>query len=149
MRREIKFRGKAIMSINELDELEIEHDNGWVFGNLIQDGTSAYIIGGIAEATDEFINHDWWVKVNPKTVGQFTGLLDKNGSGIYEGDVVHLSSDDGINYSGLIIFKDGGFCAIDGPEDDYALRRYGLMRSELNIEIIGNIFQNGELLRDC
>lgn len=79
---------------------------------------------------------------------QYTGLKDKNGKEVFEKDIVHLSSEDGMNYNALIIFADGAFCAIDGTEDDYGVRRYGLMRYELQMEVIGNIYENPDLLED-
>ena len=75
MEREIKFRGKRI-------------DNGeWVYGYFSQNRIGQAIISnyGIED----------WV-INPGTVGQYTGLKDKNGKEIYEGDrCVHDSGFDG------------------------------------------------------
>ncbi len=94
--------------------------------------------------------------VIPETVGQYTGLTDKNGKKIFEGDIVHLYGDEhslsrykGIDYNALVIFKDGGFCAIDGTEDDYALRRYNFVSQNLYCEVIGNIHDNPELLKEA
>jgi len=70
---------------------------------------------------------------------QFTGLLDKNGKEIYEGDIL---SADGM-FNDFIVFEDGGF-NLDGGESAenllYQLEYYG------NIEIIGNIYENSSLL---
>ena len=80
MDREIKFRGI--------------YKGDYVYGNLIQgtgfDGEKLCQI----ENTDPSEFRKW--DVDPKTVGQFTGIQDKNGNDVYEGDVViwpHLDSE--------------------------------------------------------
>ena len=50
-----------------------------------------------------------------------------------------------VNYIALVVFAYGGFCAIDGTPDDYAVCRFDFT-STLNCEIIGNIRDNPELL---
>ena len=90
--------------------------------------------------------------VIPETVGQYTGLTDKNGKNIFEGDIVHLYGDEesryykGIDYNALVIFKDGGFCAIDGTPEDYCIRRYNFVSATLNCEVISNVYDNPKLL---
>lgn len=70
MKREIKFRGK-------------DPKGGWVEGYYLQDLTQGKMRSYI-------FNCPCYWEVIPETVGQFTGLLDKNGKEIYEGDVIEI-----------------------------------------------------------
>lgn len=69
---------------------------------------------------------------------QFTGLLDKNGKEIYEGDI---SWDSEYEEYGKIYFDDGCFCY----EHDNVIEQLGEWHD--SIEVIGNIYQNPDLLK--
>ena len=77
--REIKFRGKRI-------------DNGeWVYGYYIEDGLNNHYIVEIKDNKDKDYYYGKtyrYVEVIPETIGQFTGVYDKNNTPIYEGDLI-------------------------------------------------------------
>ena len=73
-------------------------------------------------------------------VMQYTGLKDKNGIEIYEGDIV---KDDFDRF--VIIFENGGFVASKGDEFDRS--KYRTVKINELCEVIGNIYENPELLK--
>jgi uncharacterized phage protein (TIGR01671 family) len=99
--RQIKFRGKRV-------------DNGeWVYGDLWRSygktETTYVIRDGHGNMSD--------YEVNPATVGQFTGLMDKNGKEIWEGDVIKFQKFANYNdeitnlsrHTAKVVFIDGSF----------------------------------------
>ena len=134
MNRTIKFRGKRL-------------DNGeWVYGDLEYNRAKNIArIHTYDEDGEYLIQHS----VDPATVGQFTGLLDKNGKEIYEGDILMLgSSDAGIcevkwNESQL------AFCIRFYYERNLGIRPLGAWALDgKNIAILGNIHDNPEPLNE-
>ena len=125
----------------------------WVYGGVLQGaGAHSVIYGG--KNADNFGGgfQNWCVYTD--TLGQYTGLTDKNGNKIFEGDIVRVLGnqqvDDwkNVDYVALIAFLDGGFCAIDGTVKEHGFRRYALARMDFSLEIIGNQFDNPELLEN-
>lgn len=149
--REYKFRGKvAELSCKELDEMQMPHDNGWVHGNLLIDRELVYIVSGIVDIAEDYIAHECWVRVNPKSVGQYTGLEDKNGKVIYEGDV--LKSRIGAKNIWKVLFEDGAFILeqIKGkPRGKWKHSQDFCSADDIelyDLVVIGNIHENLELL---
>ena len=88
--------------------------------------------------------------VVPETVGQFTGLYDKNGKEIYEGDILMCIGQREDNkrrkYLRKVLFKNGSFC-MSVPEYNVDSTLYShVVNGKLNWEVIGNIYDNPELM---
>lgn len=137
--REILFRGKNI------------DDDKWLEGDLFQNKISSFI-----RATNDelYYTHE---KVTPETVGQYTGLTDKNGKKIFEGDIVRADdyifsikygkcggtpNADNYGYMGFYleaVSEGTKLCAHYGLRDDICYFE--------DISVIGNIHDNPELLK--
>lgn len=141
--REILFRGQTRRKGQKvwMDGSPVE--SNWVYGGIFQ-GPNRSVIYGYDPIEKYCVYSD--------TVGQFTGLTDKKGKKIFEGDIVHVLGNQqvedwkNVNYIGSIAFLDAGFCVIDGTIEDHAFRRYQLPRLDFDLEVIGNIHDNPELL---
>lgn len=132
-KRTIKFRGKSKFGVHEC-----------LYGSLLLLNGKTYICPSKALA--------WNMtkyEVIPETAGQFTGLLDKNGKEIYEGDIVSIN--DFTNtyaspYIGKVIMRGGCWCVEYYKQwrccpylffDDFADRK---------TEVVGNSHDNPELI---
>ncbi|EAE8667418.1 hypothetical protein BSH57_11390 [Listeria monocytogenes] len=132
--REIEFRGKALISIEELDEIGIKHKNGYVYGDLAD---NSHIVTGILESNDEYICSETWCGIDSETIAQYTGLKDKNGKKIFEGDICW--EEYGECY-GVVKFEDAKFLYLwENIAED-------LWEVADSIEIYGNIHENLDLL---
>ena len=90
-----------------------------------------------------------WAYVDPATVGQFTGMLDKNGREIYEGDIIKIVEkfDDENVYTGngVVCFEEGIYELQNGKH--FAYLGWLMHNDDIKLEVIGNIHDNPELLK--
>lgn len=138
--RDIKFRGKSVMTIEELDTRGFEHKNGWFYGNLVMYGNMPYIVGDFIEVGEDYTVNEFWVPVHPTSVGQYTGLKDSKRKEIYEGDI--FRDIDGFLWK--VSFSDGGFIAEGG---EWNLTEALIEFVPDHCEVIGNIYEHSHLLK--
>ena len=118
-----------------------EDNNEWVTGDLMQwsDGTIRICVeSGVDEKTT--------VTVIPETVGQCTGLKDKNGKMIYEGDIVKGLFNFGLEIMSVCTFENGAFGLTANQCGAYHFSAFTSLW-EVQYEVIGNIHDNPNLCR--
>lgn len=141
--REIKFRGKRT-------------DNGeWIYGDLMQNVDCVKI----REQEKDVKHIAKSFEIDPETIGQFTGLKDKNGTMIWEGDIVAWNSGE-MDIDGKY-FDDELFLVKFSSLTFGFVKNYGTKYSEyseetfegetgINLKVIGNIQDNPEFFeRRC
>ena len=75
---EQNFRGKVKTDVEGTGEELLFEKGQWAYGNLIWNNGAPLIVGGVVDWDSEYIALDWWVAVDPETVGIWTGLSKEN-----------------------------------------------------------------------
>lgn len=129
MNRTIEFRGLRT------------DGKGWVYGYLLVVGDVYFIVPTDTKMVKIYgkrhIHWDDLIEVNPDTIGQFTGLRDKNGVKIFEGDIVesHAAFKGQSTYIREVVW---GNCGLEfKPQSGFIL----CQANEHHFEIIGNIHE--------
>ena len=134
--REILFRGKRV-------------DNGeWVEGfYVVIAGENHYIFTGRIDLTQGSVGCEYF-KVDSKTVCRYTGLTDKNGVKIFEGDIVTYNKEYGgkTREKGTVYWCDGAFL-VENVQDEEDCGLLGAL-VKYQLEVIGNVHDNFELLEE-
>lgn len=114
--KEILYRGKRV-------------DNGeWTEGYFFKSWNKVFLLWGM---TGDCPNME---EVIPETVGQFTGLTDKNGKKIFEGDIVESPN----GTQGFIEWQNAECAFLVNIGDDWQTM------DDCPYEVVGNIYDNGE-----
>ena len=143
--REYKFRGKPTENNTSYFE-----DEDFVYGSLIISEDKYYILLDVLDNIKRDDYAVYMVEVRPETLGQYTGLKDKNGNEIYEGDIIFIKGETKLldikgkveysnTFAQFIITNTGSVLNETEPLGDY---------EEENIEKIGNVYDNPKLLEE-
>lgn len=137
MMREILFIGKRL-------------DNGeWITGHLLkyEDGRARIVPNNtdiFCFEKDESIIQTVAHRVDPETVGQYTGFVDKNSKKIFEGDIVSIYNSKAflfaVEWNNQYVLK----CTSNGVSDNIL----NVIESSEDVEVVGNIYDNPEPIKE-
>ena len=136
--REILFRGKRCDNGEWVQGFYVRADHHWHKNGIHKD----WIALGASANGGWFALHNKYA-VKAETVGQYTGLTDKNGKKIFEGDIVQGKDrlEKHLEVFGYIDHKNGSFVITGDFMTHYRWLDY-------EVEVIGNIHENPELLEN-
>jgi hypothetical protein len=142
--REVLFRGQTRRLGEKVRMDGTKVPSNWVYGGICHGKGAFSIIYGDMDAERE--NPIEKFVVYTDTVGQYTGLTDKNGKKIFEGDIVKGLFLHHRPTNGVVAFRDGAFGLLWYRGD---AEMYWAFTSICNVEyeVIGNIHDNPELLK--
>lgn len=153
MTREILFRGKRII------------DGEWVESNIAfvdntPKGARGFVVAGYDYNSDDVPKVLYPMEIKPETIGQFTGLKDKNGKKVFEGDVLSFADSYAPHFAVVVFetediascgccyesFHGSGFVGKVLPGSKYHASSF--CEDFAEAEIIGNIHDNPSLIKN-
>lgn len=134
------FRG---LSIDENSKGEMQ------YGYLIEDDEQAFIINEVIESNEEYIIIGSWCPIDPKTIGQSTGMKDSSKNEIFDGDILGIETASSIVYVNVFWDSEYALFMIKSEEyndkealadlfEDYTYPFY----------VVGNVYENNKLLEE-
>lgn len=130
MNREILFRGKVKLPINLRGHQTSYRNGDWVYGLM---------------NSNESVRR---VFVDRNTIGQYTGLTDKNGTKIFEGDIVLITKNTVTDVVAKIFYSEGAFRTNAANTYDGEEPLSFWLANDCDFEVIGNVYDNPELIQE-
>ena len=139
MNREIEFRGRNYS------------DGIWVYGDLEYERNKGLLSKVRIHTYKDDGSYDRQHLVESNTVGEFTGMRDKHGKKIFEGDILDVTVfdcfDNDEQYRVRVEWVGTEFMGVDVTNDDFEWNLCWLCNQDDEIEVIGNIFDNPRLIK--